>query len=293
MNLRIRTKQSPADEIRRLARRELGKAAAALAPSNRRSDRVHLVRKHVKKVRALLRLVEPHGDSKFVREENEALGELGRRLSSVRDAQVVIALLDTLRRKRNPRRMVLAVRDVQGALGDLTKGAVLADLSTKEAQACARDFKRRRRCVKRWPLEKLTWADLGAALVRSYQRGRGALEKYATRRTLHNLHQWRKRSKDFWYQLLILEALVPRELRNLAGKMEALTELQGAAHDLDLLLTALDRVREEISTADRIVIREHVQRRLRLLLARAFKGGRRIFHVLPERFGARLLARPK
>lgn len=292
MNLRLRTKKSPSDEVRRLARRELGKAATVLVGRKQRRESVHAARKHVKKVRALLRLVQQRTGAKFFRKENRALRELGQKLSAVRDAQVILVVLDDLRRANPTGRIAEVLTKVRAGLNPPAEATASPDVSPGEARSCAREFERRRRGVKRWPLGKLAWPELAAALARSHRRSQDALARYAEHRTLLNLHEWRKRAKDFFYQLLILESLVPRELRSLAGKVASLTELQGAAHDLDLLLTALDRLRDKISATERNVVRELAQKRLRSLAARALKQGRKTFRLSPEQFVERLRTHP-
>ncbi len=293
MKLRLRGKKLPIDEVRRLARRELGVASSVLSDDRQRYESVHTARKQGKKVRALLRLVRKRAGAEFYRKENRALRDLGRKLSVIRDAQVVIANVVLLRRGNQRGRISNALKEVQQLLTRTATGAALPEISATDAREIARGFARSRRRVKRWPIEGLDWPEMVDALVCGYRRNRAAMNDYAERSTLKNLHRWRKRAKEFWYQLLILEAVVPRELQDFAGKVGALTELQGAAHDLDLVLTALDRLRDELTDHDRDLIRQRVQSRIRSLAARALKDGRRIFLLLPERFAMRLRSRPQ
>ena len=57
---------------------------------------VHEARKDVKKLRALLRLVRSTTSGRVRRRENEALRDVGRSLSGVRDADVMLATLADL-----------------------------------------------------------------------------------------------------------------------------------------------------------------------------------------------------
>ena len=53
-------------------------------------------------------------------------------------------------------------------------------------------------------------------------------------------HEWRKRSKDFRYQLDFLSPLWPGVLAAVADDLHRLTDLLGRANDLELLTHTLD-----------------------------------------------------
>lgn len=284
MNLRLNTKKSPADAVRRLARRELGKAADALTRPRGRTESVHAARKHVKKVRALLRLVRKRTGSRFFLSENQSLRGFGRKLSEVRDSQVVLSVLDDLRHTIEQRSTVKALKALHEALTKSFPGAARPDLSAKVALAHSRQLHRLRWQVQRWPLKNLSWEDLRASLARNYRRGHRAMARYKARHTLPNLHEWRKRAKDFWYQLLMLAGLLPCTLRKLIPKVEVLTETQGAILDLDLLRTALDDLGEAFSSMDRHVIQQLIQKRLRKTEGQALKCGGAVFREPPRIF---------
>src|SRR5205085_9409955 len=84
--------------IRRVAREELESTVEQLnRPGGKDLDEaIHEARKSVKKVRALLRLVQFElGDT--YRKESNGLREVGSKLSEFRDAGAVIEILDKLK----------------------------------------------------------------------------------------------------------------------------------------------------------------------------------------------------
>src|SRR5689334_17059489 len=92
--------ESVAEGVRRIALEELDEAVSQLggARGAGRDEAVHEARKSVKKVRALLRLVQPElGDT--YRGESRVLRDAGRTLSAFRDAGSVIEALGKLREK--------------------------------------------------------------------------------------------------------------------------------------------------------------------------------------------------
>ena len=95
MAYRLRRSETVADGVRRVIREEIESAAAGLRELSDPVKAVHEARKSVKKVRALLRLVspklrEPYGPA------NLMLRDASRRISALRDADVMIETLDAL-----------------------------------------------------------------------------------------------------------------------------------------------------------------------------------------------------
>jgi CHAD domain-containing protein len=89
MSYRLR-KKSLAREVHRVARKELEgvlKQVLAVADEHR-SEAIHDARKHLKKTRALIRLLRPATDDAFYKRENAALRKAAQRMSPIRDAHV-------------------------------------------------------------------------------------------------------------------------------------------------------------------------------------------------------------
>ncbi len=152
MGYRFKRDESVTAGVRRIAREELDTVVAQLghAQSKNRDEAIHEARKSVKKVRALLRLVQPEmGDA--YREETRTLREAGRKLSELRDASSVIESLEKLQQGypdelRRPvfnsiRRGLLTRKREREQREDAT--AVLHEIATELKAAGKR--------AKRWP----------------------------------------------------------------------------------------------------------------------------------------------
>ena len=59
-----------------------------------------------------------------------------------------------------------------------------------------------------------------------------------------NVHEWRKRAKDIWYQLRIVRRAWPALLGETAGQAHVLADLLGDHHDLAML-------REDLAARER------------------------------------------
>jgi CHAD domain-containing protein len=84
---RIGRNESISKALVRLARRDLDSAAADLKAADRRQERVHRVRQRLKRVRTILRVIEPRFGEAAVG-ARRTLAEAARLLARARDADV-------------------------------------------------------------------------------------------------------------------------------------------------------------------------------------------------------------
>ncbi|MEL3955005.1 MULTISPECIES: CHAD domain-containing protein [Stenotrophomonas] len=187
---------------RALAARECTAIAEALSPQPDVHDAVHRARKTIRRLRALLALLE---NSHFeTGQADAALRRLGQGLSALRDAHVVV---DTCQR--------LAAQ--QPALPWAEVGRRLTvRRDARLAQALARDpaFARRHAALGRivrdlqgQPWESLARRDLRKGLARSERRTAKAEKRAARSRDTEDLHRWRRRVRRLRMQLEALPTL--------------------------------------------------------------------------------------
>jgi CHAD domain-containing protein len=208
-----------AASVQRVAGEQLGAAADGLEDPDDPVEAVHDARKRLKKTRALLRLARPAMRPDAFRAYNRELRDQGRALSGARDAEVLVETVDALaehntRRVKRAHFMAVRGRFVPGAAGELPEHRV-PELAAG---------------VDRWPLGGISAETLLDALTTTYRRGRKAAAKPAT---TENLHEWRKRVKDLWYQARLLG------IKRLARDAKKLSKLLGADHDLATLSAEL------------------------------------------------------
>src|SRR5579871_3078349 len=98
MSFELKPGESLRKGLRRLARKRLHDALEQMTDKQKgdRDTRVHESRKSLKKLRALLRLARPVIGESTYRAENTAFRDAARPLTEVRDARILIHVLDDL-----------------------------------------------------------------------------------------------------------------------------------------------------------------------------------------------------
>jgi CHAD domain-containing protein len=284
---RLRFDEEVPAGLRRVLDGELQSAAARLERDHAEDpvEAVHDARTHLKKARAALRLARPGMPGSAVREADRALRDRGRALAGVRDADVLVEVVDGLAERfvgRVPASTFDAVRTPLAAHAAERRAAGGIDVAAQADQlrslaAEAAD----------WPLGACDGRTLARGLRFTYSRGRDALERAERRPEPERLHEWRKRVKDLWYQEQLLSAAWPEVLKAQATQARALSRLLGDDHDLALLgeLLAVDDGLAVAADAELLAL---VAARRAELTQRALTLGHLVYAEPPKAFGRRM-----
>ncbi|HZQ52050.1 MAG TPA: CHAD domain-containing protein [Bryobacteraceae bacterium] len=242
MSYRLERGEPVPGEIRRIVSEEADFAIKHLTNTavRRREEAIHEARKSIKKIRGVLRLVRSDFGRTY-RDENRTLRDAGRRLSQIRDAEAVIEVFDDL---------------VQRYRGDLQKNvwaAIRRGLETGKREVemaagidsvlrqAAAALRRIARDVKRWPLQHDGFQAIESGLAGTYKRGRKALAEAQRDPTPDNYHYFRKRVKDHWYHVRLLENLWTEEMKAREAGLKDLQNWLGDDHNLVVLREKLQQ----------------------------------------------------
>jgi CHAD domain-containing protein len=250
-------------------------------------EAVHDTRKRLKKTRSAMRLVRDDLGDRHRRRENARLRDAGRRLSGVRDAQVLLETLASLEGDLPAaarRRLAAALEERRRRLADEAREDGGA---TEEV---ARELAAVRKRIPDWPLSDESFEPARAGLLRIHRRGRQAMAAALEEGTDEAWHAWRKRVKDLWYVLRILEPVSPTQLGGLVKEADELSDLLGDHNDLAVLLAAVDEHARELGAANAEQLRTAVMRRRDRLRRAAVPLGRRLYTERPKGFADRLAA---
>jgi CHAD domain-containing protein len=285
MSYRFKSKESPSEGLKRIFREEIGAALQLCRnPAEQRGETVHETRKHLKKLRAALRLaVGEVGKNRYTHEDH-CLRDIARLVSDLRDAHVRLQTLSGLRGHSGNGRafpkleeLLSIERESFSAAFDGWQKQALPKLAAAEAR------------LAHWPLDHLTWKEVCGAVAKSYRRGRDALAEVLDDPKAENFHAWRKKVKEAWYLLRLLRPLNRVVLEKIADDAGALGELLGLDHDLVFLLARFDQeATDPVLRGERAALEKLVRKRGRKLRRDATELGRRFYAEQPKAFAKRI-----
>jgi len=269
--------------LKRIFREEIESAVRLCRhPARQRGVTVHEVRKHLKKLRAALRLTKNEvGKSRWA-SEDRCLREIGRLVSDLRDAHVRFQTLIQLRGDADQQFPRIE------ELLSMEQESFSAAFTGWQKQAIPK-LERVRERLSRWPLAGITWKQICGVVAKSYRRGQNRLAKALKKRDPESFHVWRMSVKELWYQLRILRPLNRLVLEEIASEAKTLGELLGRAHDFAFLLTRLDRERGDQALYDELVqLQKLIQKRGKRLHRDALELGRRFYAEPSKAFAKRI-----
>lgn len=284
---RVHSDAQAGAELRRVAH---GRIDAALERLRRdaRSDvatTIHDTRKDMKKLRSLLRLVRDGLGEQRYRAENDRYRDAARQLSPAREAEVNLAALAALR-DRYPGEAPAADALQHALEQEHERVAVGGDALNERIEQATDAIAAGAANIEDWPLDGDDFDLVQAGIERAYRRGRRGLRTVRDDPSPENVHDWRKRVKDLWYQLRLLQDAWPTVLKASAAEAHGLADLLGDHHDLSVLVaTARDDAPDDSDTA---AVAALAERRQAELLDAALQLGDRLYAEKPDQFTRRI-----
>ena len=289
---------------------------------------VHEARKALKRLRALLRLLEQELGASVYARESAALRDAAAHLSGARDAAVMVSTLDALI-ERHPRKLgrsagVRKLRRRLRAEHAQLQQRTLADTSSR-MQVLGELHAFRWRAAA-WTLTSRPGIELiDSDLTRLYRQGRKRYQRVARDRgkRITTMHEWRKRVKDLRYAAELLDrrgsgkagaarkrsasgkaagsgksarsGKYAQQLRDVASRADELSELLGEDHDLAIFAQNLRAARRShdhsawhTGRSTRRTLLKLIAKRRRKLRVRALRQGARLYRAKPKRFTRRI-----
>ncbi|MGC1489596.1 MAG: CHAD domain-containing protein [Albidovulum sp.] len=256
------------DGLRRLATERARRALAVLDnPDLTISEQVFATRKHIKKLRALLRLIRPN--FKGYRQENEDLRGTAQLIADLRDHDAINEALVNLAALTGLKDTVLVQLSATRPLAESTTQTATGRLST-----CKTSLKAfLGRCAE-WDIAGEDFGCLQPGLERSWRRAQKAAQAARTTPEVEPIHIWRKRVKDHWYHARLLAPVWPQMMGPHVAVADQLGKLLGEARDLHLLRLWLESCPE---TPASVALGAVAHRREPALLAQAHDLSDRLF----------------
>jgi CHAD domain-containing protein len=226
------------------------------------------------------------GKNQHVREDR-CVRKIGRLVSDLRDAQVRLQTLIQLRAETAKGPEGNPFHRIEELLS-LERESFSAAFAGWQKQAIPQLERVEARLLK-WPLEGLTWKQICGAVGKIYKRGERWLAKTINDPEPENFHAWRKRVKDLWYQLRILQPLNRVVLTEMAHDAEVLGEMLGREHDLDFLWARLEKESGDEALRDELAhLQKLIRKRGKRLRTNALELGRRFYAESAKAFAKRI-----
>jgi CHAD domain-containing protein len=236
MSFRVESGESLAPAITRIVSEEMESAACQLTDANRtqRDKAIHEARKSIKKVRGVLRLLDPqlNGTS---RGESVRLRNAGRKLSRFRDAGVIIETFDELLEKHQGDLEKRGLNSIRRVLLKRKNAAERRAHIQQVLDTTAASLRKTGDRIGKWPLPVDGLPSLEPALEAAYRRSQEAMAKVRKDPRTANYHEWRKRAKDHWYQVRLLESHWTAPMRDYEKRLKQLEAHLGDEHNLVVL----------------------------------------------------------
>ena len=275
------------NDVRRLADKQLTLAIASLqgigAPKG--DQGIQEARRRVKKIRALVRLVQS-SLGRASRSANKRLRCVNRLLAPVADGASVVETLarfDARHAHALPRRLIASIRK------ELVQRRLHIDRQARlnpVLQASIGLLEAERQRVRRWRPETGGFRAVRRGLKTTVRQAKRAMGLSLEHPTTEHYHYWRRRVKDHWLQVRLLEARCGNGLVGDERALEALDGCLGELHNWMLLEATL--------TTDTLLPRQDTARTLRLLRRdqtalrrRAQQLGARVYRETPQQFVTR------
>lgn len=288
MSYRFKSDEALADGLKRLFREEIRSALKETRRAARkRGEAVHEFRKHLKKLRAVLRLAADEAGKDRHKKADRCVRDIAKAVSDLRDAHVRLQTIRQLHERFRARAfakifcriedlLVLEAESFSAATAGWEK-EVVPKLRTLEKQLAQRQ------------LQDISWKQICRAVATSYRRGRKKLAEALKNPSADNFHRWRKEAKDLWYQLRLLAPLNRVVLEQIAKDARTLGELLGRHHDFAFLLSRLDKDRDgQALEPARASLEKLIRERCKKLQRDSAELGRRFYAEPAKAFAKRI-----
>ncbi|MBI4725275.1 MAG: CHAD domain-containing protein [Rhodomicrobium sp.] len=290
MHYRLSVAQPLKDAVPAIAGGQLDAAIARLKSAHRDHTAVHAARKHFKRARALLVLVEPAARGKKVKAGQELITSAARMLAASRDAQVAASAAEELKKEFGAGSRARAFSDLISFLKARSSQAG-EKLNHAGLITVLDEIEKAKASLSKLDLRGAQMSDLLDAASGSYRRGRRAMKPALETGSSEALHSWRKLVQRHWRHMLLLQEVWPEDAKRRIALARHLSDTLGSYNDLSVLRgTILGNTGVLGSPSDMKMLCRCIGKKKEQLLSKAASRGERLYAEKPKAFASRLRA---
>jgi len=248
--------------------------------------RIHECRKHLKKTRAVVRLVRSGLPRELRRDIMNNLRNGAQAIGPVRELDAYQECLAAVRAGAKEPSMKRALRFAQQHIAQY--GMVQQESVPDAMKAASSNIAEAKSRIESYDFEAVTLDTITTGIMTSYRNSRSLYKSAIRKPDAPILHEWRKRAKDLRYQLAVVANAWPAMLLPLETELHTLTDHLGLIHDLALLIEMLEKgMWPSIKDRTRAKVLLCAAQRYQQEQAAAFRLGARLFAEKPHNFRKR------
>jgi CHAD domain-containing protein len=287
MAYRCKIDEPFAKALRRIAREQIHRAATRLSQAHDGPTPIHEARKHLKRVRALLRLVRPALGEKAFRQENARMREIGHLLAGARDLDVLEETAAALGASCRPG-LRPALGEVMAAIESARRTAAADGMAERIEKARAKLAEAAEE-VSRLKLHDRGFDAVACGLSRTYRDCRKWFARAYEEPSDHNFHSWRKTVQHHWRHMVLLTEAWPEAMKARAAAAKELSDILGQDHDLAMLKGCMETgIAAGLPAKSRDQLVQLCEARQARLRALARPRGERLLAERTKAFSARI-----
>lgn len=276
--------------IKRIVREEIESAIRELRGQGEADldEAIHEARKSMKKIRGVLRLVRPELGENYS-PENTNYRDIGQLLSQFRDAGAMVETFDALRKKYRTELGGVSLASIRRGLIARKQQTEKHGEIQKVLKGMAAMLRQSGRRVAGWPVTTDGFAAIAPGLEDTFRRGQNALARIRKRPNPLNYHEWRKRVKDHWYHVRLLERCWDGTMPAYERRLKDLETWLGEDHNVVVLQEKVMSEPDYYAPAQAIsAFRKLIAKYQRELRTEAMAAGRGIYGVKPRQLTSRI-----
>lgn len=286
MAYQLKENESLPEGLRRVGQEEQQETLEALTSDNPHKG-VHEARKHLKKLRALIRLVRDELGHEQYKKRNNFFRDIGRHLAQYRDITSQIEILEKLHQEHGD--LVKGEKGFQAFLDLLyQEREKIFQKGSQNGQWVDQDIAKikayQKTIVPEHSAEEKTLDSLKRVYKRGYKGYHRALKKAETK----GMHEWRKRVKYLWHQFQLIQVGWPAMIQAYMDVLKDLSDVLGDYHDLAIIEDKAKQVAPKLSTAFIKKFYKVTEKRKDHLHGESLKLGRLIYAEKPKAFKKRM-----
>jgi CHAD domain-containing protein len=214
--------------------------------------------------------------------------DAGRKLSELRDMQVLADTVDQLKEKEElPSAAKPALERMRGIILRRKEELFRQAEQQNELPGVVEKLREIRTAISAWPLERITHETLMSAFEESMQRGQLAFAAALKNQQDEDFHNWRKRTKDVRYQLEFLHKMWTDVLSGYAANAKQLEQALGKDHDLAVLRGMIPRKTSQ-EKKDAALLAAVIRDERKVLRKEAESTGQLLYGESPKLWAERL-----